>query len=56
MDGADLVTETFKRMAKFSQAKWAGAFFAGMAESPDALRADQTLARRAAAFGKKLAK
>ena len=55
-DGADLVTETFRRMAKFSQAKWAGTFFAGMAASPEALLLDKALVKRATAFGKKLAK
>lgn len=55
-DGADLVTETLKRTAKFSQAKWLGALVAANAESPKRLRADQALARRAAAFGKRLAK
>jgi len=54
-DGADLVTETFRRMAKFSQAKWLGAFVVPHAANPAAIRGDQALAKRAAAFGRKLA-
>ncbi len=54
--GADLVAETCKRMAKFSQTKWLGAFVVGKAESPAALRADKKLVERARAFGRKLAK
>lgn len=54
-DGADLVMETFRRMAKFSQTRWLGAFVVPNAANPAALLADKALARRAAAFGKKLA-
>jgi len=55
-DGADLVTDTFKRMAKFSRMKWCGAFVVGNAVSPAALKADKKLVQRARAFGRKLAK
>lgn len=55
-DGADLVTETFKRMAKFSQAKWIGAMVAGHAEKPSVLLKDKKLKQKARAFGRRLAK
>jgi multimeric flavodoxin WrbA len=54
-DGADLVVESFKRLAKFSQARWLGVLVAGQARSPEALRSDAKLVRRARAFGGKLA-
>jgi multimeric flavodoxin WrbA len=52
--GADLVTEVFKRTAKFSRMKWRGAFVMSTAESPSQLLADKRLAQKARAFGKKL--
>jgi multimeric flavodoxin WrbA len=55
-DGADLITETCKRIAKFSKTKWMGAVVAANADSPDSLRADKRLATRAKAFGRRLAK
>ncbi len=54
-DGADLVTETFRRMAKFGQTKWLGAFVVPHAANPAAILADKALAKRATAFGRKLA-
>lgn len=53
-DGADLVTETCRRMAQFGQAQWLGALVASHVESPDAIRADAELAERARAFGQQL--
>ena len=54
-DGADLVTETCRRMAEFAQARWLGAFVAARVESPDSIRADAELVDRARAFGRQLA-
>jgi multimeric flavodoxin WrbA len=53
-DGADLITETCKRIAKFSQTKWLGALVVPNATTPQALREDQKLAARAATFGRRL--
>jgi multimeric flavodoxin WrbA len=53
-DGADLVTETCRRMADFMQVDWLGALVAGTVESPEAIRADAGLIERAGAFGRKL--
>lgn len=54
-DGADLVTETYRRLAELGQAQWLGALVAAKVENPDAIRADANLVERARAFGKKLA-
>ena len=54
-DGADLVTETCKRIADFSKAKWLGAFVAAKVGTPKTVKADRKLAARARAFGKRLA-
>jgi len=53
-DGADLVTETFRRLANFSQSRWLGTFVAGNATAPDAILADQKLCERARQFGRSL--
>ena len=55
-DGADLVLETCRRIAKFSKTKWMGAVVAPNAGSPATLRADKKLATRASSFGQRLAK
>jgi multimeric flavodoxin WrbA len=54
-DGADLVTETCKRIANFSKTKWLGAFVAANVGTPKTVKADRKLAARAQAFGKRLA-
>ncbi len=50
-DGADSVTESFRRLAQFSQCRWLGTFVAANATSPEELRADQDLCRGAREFG-----
>ena len=54
-DGADLVQETFRRMANFSKGKWLGAFVAANVKDPETIRADAVLVSRAREFGRKLA-
>jgi multimeric flavodoxin WrbA len=54
-DGADLVTETFKRLSNFSGTHWLGSFVAANVKDPDAIRADAELCRRAQDFGRRLA-
>jgi multimeric flavodoxin WrbA len=54
-DGADSVQETCRRMAEFSQTEWRGAFIAAKMESPEAIRGDADLVKRAKAFGRMLA-
>lgn len=53
-EGADLVAETFQRLATFSGADWLGTFVAANVTDPDATRADPELSRRAQEFGRKL--
>ena len=53
-DGADLVEETCVRMARFANCKWVGAFLATNVESPEAIRADSDLVKRAWAYGRTL--
>ena len=50
-DGADGVTESFRRLAQFSKCHWLGTFIAANATTPEALRADQDLGRGARKFG-----
>ena len=54
-DGADLVTETCRRMTEFSKCRWLGAFVATFVDTPETIRADADLVSRARAFGRKLA-
>ncbi len=54
-DGADLVQETFRRMANFSKCRWLGALLGTYVVSPEAVAADADLAARARAFGRQLA-
>ena len=54
-DGADLVTETCRRMTNLSQGEWLGALVAGHVETSDSIRADAELVERARAFGRQLA-
>ncbi len=54
-DGADLVTETCRRIAEYSKVHWLGALTAANVESPETIRADKDLVERADAFGKQLA-
>ena len=53
-DGADAVEETFRRMAEFGKARKFTALIAANVESPDAIRADANLVKRARAFGENL--
>ena len=53
-DGADLVTETCKRLSAFSQCEWVGALVAADVKDPDTIRADTKLVERARQFGKGL--
>jgi multimeric flavodoxin WrbA len=53
--GADLVTETLRRMSRFSECEWRGAFVADSVTSPEEIRADAALVERARAFGRELA-
>ncbi|HVP12036.1 MAG TPA: flavodoxin family protein [Phycisphaerae bacterium] len=55
-DGADLITETCRRIARFSRARWLGALVAANAGTPNSLSADKKLTTRARAFGSRLAK
>ena len=54
-DGADLVTETCRRMAEFSKNEWLGAFVASGVKDVEGIRKDAKLKERAEAFGRKLA-
>lgn len=54
-DGADLVTETCRRIAEYSKTHWLGALTAANVDSPETIRADKDLVERAGAFGKQLA-
>ncbi len=54
-DGADLVQESFRRLANFSKGEWLGALIAAHVENPDTIRADSALLHRAREFGRKLA-
>ena len=53
-DGADLVTETCRRMAEFSKNRWLGAFVASNVKDPASIRSDDGLTARATAFGRQL--
>jgi hypothetical protein len=53
-DGADLVQETFRRFAHFSEGHWLGALIASNVNSPESIRADADLLDRARAFGQRL--
>jgi multimeric flavodoxin WrbA len=55
-DGADLVTETCRRIAKYSRTKWLGAMVVPNATAPQALREDKKLTARARTFGRRLAR
>ncbi|HNQ22728.1 MAG TPA: flavodoxin family protein [Phycisphaerae bacterium] len=55
-DGADLVEETCRRMARYSGARWLGAFVAPNLKGPVAVRGDHALAERARAFGRQIAR
>jgi multimeric flavodoxin WrbA len=54
-DGADLVQETFRRMANFSKCQWLGALVGTYVVSPEAVAADADLTDRARSFGRQLA-
>jgi len=54
-DGADIVTDIFKRMANYTGSDWLGAFVAASQTTPDAARSDSDLAKRAQEFGRQLA-
>lgn len=53
-DGADLVSETFKRLADFSSTRWLGALVAANLGDPEATQADDSLTARATEFGRHL--
>ena len=54
-DGADLVTETCRRLTAYSQCEWLGALVAANVTDPETIRADTGLIERARQFGAKLA-
>jgi multimeric flavodoxin WrbA len=54
-DGADLVTDTLSRLAKFSNNEWLGAFVAASVKSVEGIRNDADLVQRAKEFGRQLA-
>jgi len=54
-DGADLVKQTFRRLAEFSECGWLGALVAGNVTNREAILADQELMGLARRFGKRLA-
>ncbi len=54
-DGADLVKETCRRLAAFSQCDWLGASVAANVTDPEMIRADTNLTERARQFGGQLA-
>jgi multimeric flavodoxin WrbA len=53
-DGADLVVESFQRLAQFSKCQWLGTFIAANATTPEELRADDDLRSGAREFGQTL--
>lgn len=53
-DGADLVQETYRRLAGFGKCNWLGALVAANVKSVTAIRADQDLTARAQQFGRQL--
>jgi multimeric flavodoxin WrbA len=53
-DGADLVEEACRRMAKFSNADWRGAMIAANTSTPQAIQNDETLHAEATLFGQQL--
>ena len=54
-DGADLVQESFKRLAQFSGCEWRGALIAANVESAEDIRTDVGLKHRAQELGRLLA-
>jgi multimeric flavodoxin WrbA len=54
-DGADLVTEAFRRMTKWSGCRWLGELIAAHADTAEAIRGDSALVERARVFGRMLA-
>jgi multimeric flavodoxin WrbA len=54
-EGADLVTETCRRMAEFAQGAWVGALVAAEVTDPSGIRDDADLMERARSFGRGLA-
>ena len=54
-DGADIVTDIYHRMADYTGCEWLGAFVAASQTTPDAVRSDSDLTKRAQEFGRKLA-
>jgi multimeric flavodoxin WrbA len=54
-EGAEVVTEIYRRIAEFCRAQWLGEFVAGKVQTPETIRADKDLIERAKAFGRKLA-
>ena len=55
-DGADLVCETFRRMAGFAASEWRGAMVGAPATTPELIGDNRELLDKAEAFGKSLAK
>ncbi len=55
-DGADLVTETCRRLAEFSKCSWLGSLVAANVVSPQQIRATAELVERAREFGNRLAR
>jgi multimeric flavodoxin WrbA len=53
-EGADLASETMRRLAMFSSTTWLGAFVAPRVKSPEAIREDAALCDRARAFGQRI--
>ncbi len=53
-DGADLVTETCRRMAQFSKCDWLGALTVANVVDAATIRADADATERAESFGKEL--
>lgn len=54
-DGADLVEETCRRLARFSQGHWLGAFIAEHVREPDDVATNPARIEAARAFGRRLA-
>lgn len=54
-DGADLVEESFRRFARYSGCDWLGVFCAAPVDTPESIRNDADLCRRASEFGSRLA-
>ena len=54
-DGADLVEQIFQRICSFADCHWAGTLIAPNLTTPDVVRGNQELSKRAITFGKELA-